>query len=140
MDIIRRDTDYAFRIAVVLAQGYESGATFSARKLASQTCVSYPLTCKILQKLVKYGVTQSSMGPKGGFRLAANPKNICFGQVVAALQGPVCVNKCLLGDFHCSLKQNCPARPKLARLQMQINDYLNELTLQDILRGEPTNG
>lgn len=139
MDIIRRDTDYAFRIAARLTQEYSRGAALSARLLSKDTKVPYPLTCKILQKLVKAGVAQSVMGPKGGFRLANLPQNIRFGQVIAAIQGPVCVNKCLFGGFACPLKQQCPAHPKLAELQTKIDKYLNELTLQEFISRETHN-
>jgi Rrf2 family protein len=139
MDIIRRDTDYAFRIAACLTQGHSGVGTLSARLLSKDTKVPYPLTCKILQKLVKGGVAQSVMGPKGGFRLASQPQNIRFGQVIGAIQGPICVNKCLLGDFSCPLKQQCPAHPKLAELQNNIDNYLNELTLQEFVQKETCN-
>ena len=138
MELIRRDTDYAFRLTAQLAQlaqGYGDGSTFSARLLAEDNDVSYTLTCKILQKLAAAGIVESIMGPKGGFRLAQKPEKIAFKQIVEAIQGPVSVNRCLMGDFKCPLKAKCPAHPKLAELQTQINVYLKDLTLQEFISG-----
>lgn len=133
MELIRRDTDYAFRLAAQLAGAYGQDRALSARVLAKDNCVSYTLACKILQKLTHAGIVESVMGPKGGFRLAKQPETIPFSQLIAAIQGPVSVNKCLLGGFKCPMKGKCPARPKMADLQNKINGYLNELTLQEFV-------
>jgi len=135
MDLIRRDTDYAFRLLAQLAAAYSGDSALSARLLAKDNGVSYTLACKILQKLAAAGIVTSTMGPKGGFRLAKNPEKIAFKQVVEAVQGPVSVNRCLTGGFKCPLKNKCPAHPKLGELQAHINDYLKGLTLQEFVRG-----
>jgi Rrf2 family protein len=80
------------------------------------------------------GIVESTMGPKGGFRLAKRPEKIHFGQLIAAIQGPVSVNRCLLGGFKCPLKRRCPAHPKMGELQKQIDGFLNELTLKEFIR------
>ena len=133
MEMIRRDTDYAFRLMAQLAGAYGEGRALSARVLAKDNEVSYPLTCKILQKLAGAGLVESIMGPKGGFRLTKKPGKIRFDQLIAAIQGPVSVNKCLTGGFKCPLKGKCPAHTKMAELQTQIDGYFKELTLQEFV-------
>ncbi|MHC5118571.1 MAG: RrF2 family transcriptional regulator, partial [Planctomycetota bacterium] len=110
------------------------------RVLAEDNDVSYALACKILQKLTHAGIVESVMGPKGGFRLAKKPEKIAFSQLIAAIQGPVSVNKCLMGGFKCPMKGKCPARPKMAELQNQINGYLNGLTLKEFVETGADNG
>ncbi|MEN8126167.1 MAG: Rrf2 family transcriptional regulator [Planctomycetota bacterium] len=136
MELIRRDTDYALRFAAQLVEAYDDGMPLSARVLAKDNYVSYPLTCKILQKLAAAGIVESIMGPKGGFQLAKAPKKIEFRQLIEAVQGPVSVNKCLMGGFKCPLKGKCPAHSKMAGLQSQINGYLKALTLQGFVSGD----
>ena len=136
MELIRRDTDYAFRLAANLTAAWGSEKTLSAKVLAKETQVSYALTCKILQKLAHAGILDSVMGPKGGWKLAKSPEKVEFRHVIEAIQGPVMVNKCLLGGFSCPLKTKCPAHPKMAQLQKQIAGYLQELTLKEFLSTE----
>ena len=133
MDLIRRNTDYAFRLAAQLASAYDQDKALSARVLAKDNHVSYALTCKILQKLAGAGLVKSTMGPKGGFRLAKKPGKIRFDQLIAAIQGPVSVNKCVTAGFKCPLKGKCPARSKMGKLQTQIDGYFKELTLQEFI-------
>lgn len=140
MDLIRRDTDYAFRLAAELAGAYGQDTALSARVLAKDTLVSYALTCKILQKMAHAGLVKSVMGPKGGFRLAKKPEQINFGQLIEAIQGPVSVNRCLLGGFKCPLKRQCPAHPQLGELQKQIDTFLDKLNLQEFVGKENASG
>ena len=139
MDLIRRDTDYAFRLTAELAGVYSENRIISARVLAKDNEVSYALTCKILQKLAKAGIIESTMGPKGGFRLSKDPDDIEFKQIVEAVQGPVSVNKCLAGGHICPFKGKCPVHRKMAVLQSKINGYLKELTLQEFISGDSGN-
>lgn len=136
MELIRRDTDYAFRLAAELVKAYGDQKALSAKVLSKQTQVTYALTCKILQKLAQAGIVESVMGPKGGFRLAKKPEIIQFDQIIEAIQGPVRVNRCLLGDFKCPLKKNCPAHPKMVQLQAEIVGFLKSLTLNDFNEGQ----
>ncbi len=142
MDVIRRNTDYALRLAAQLAAGHAAGKPLSARYLAGQTHVAYPVACKLLQKLAAAGLVDSVMGPKGGFRLAKQPEAITFGQVIEAVQGPISVIRCLMGDFECPLKGTCPVGPKLKTMQDQINGFLHDVTLAEFLKtkGVKTNG
>jgi Rrf2 family protein len=132
MDIIRRNTDYALRIMVSLASDY-GGQPLPASNVAKQTLVAYPLTCKLLQKLAKAKLVQSSMGPKGGFSLIKEPGQINLGQIIEVIQGPVNMNKCLLGDFRCERRKECTLYDKLSELQEQISDSLTSTTLEELL-------
>ena len=136
MELIRRDTDYAFRLAAALTANFRAEKALSAKVLAKDAQVSYALTCKILQKLAHAGIAASVMGPKGGWKLAKDPEKVQFRHVIEAIQGPVMVNKCLLGGFKCPLKGQCPAHPKMAKLQTQIVGYLKELTLKEFVNTE----
>ena len=133
MDIIRRNTDYALRAAVELADrfGYEPVAT---RQIADRRKIPYQLACKLLQRLHKAGIVKSEMGPAGGFVLGRNPSKITVQQVVEAVQGPVRLSRCLVSKKFCELSRCCTITPELGRLQSKINKFLNGLTLKKLSR------
>lgn len=140
MDIIRRNTDYALRLAVGLAGAYRYNRQVSVRKLAQDTNVPYAITSKLLQKLQNCGILKSTMGSRGGFQLNRPPAEITFLDIIEAIQGKISVNKCLLGTHTCSMKGNCPLHPKLAGLQTDIIRHLKETTLeQTLLAGDTDN-
>ena len=131
MDMIRRNTDYALRLMVNLAERFGREAV-SSRILADKEDVSYQLACKLLQKLNAAGLVKSQMGPRGGFSLAQIPSRINLSQVVEAIQGPVSVNCCLLGKEACQRQSNCPISKKLAGLQDYIEGFLKSVTLEEL--------
>jgi Rrf2 family iron-sulfur cluster assembly transcriptional regulator len=137
MDLILRNTDYALRLAANLAAEYNADKTLSARTLSKNNNVSYPLTCKLLQKFQQAGIIKSTMGPKGGFQLALPPDQITFLQLITTIQGPLSINRCLIGSHICSLKEKCPLHPKLAGLQKDIENQLHATTLADLTGSNP---
>ena len=133
MDILRRNTDYALRAMVYLAKHYEDGLV-SAREVSQKGDIPYQLASKLLQKLHKVGLIESSMGPKGGFRLSKALSDICLLEIIEAIQGKVLLSRCLLGDDICPHQKSCKVRTKLAELEKSINSYLGSVTLEKIVR------
>ena len=79
-------------------------------------------------KLVK-----SSMGPKGGFALNRQPSKITLMEIIKVLQGGVRLNSCLPGGQGCEFQDKCAISVKLSCLQLYINNYLDGITLAEIM-------
>ncbi|MCX5632454.1 MAG: Rrf2 family transcriptional regulator [Phycisphaerae bacterium] len=131
MDVIRRNTDYAMRLTASLVKSYGK-QPISARQLAANQDVSEALACKLLQKLSSAKLVTSRMGANGGFELAKNPEKISLYQVVAAVQGDICLNRCVGGVKRCHNGQKCKTRKKLVALQKYIGEYLKNITLDEL--------
>lgn len=133
MDIIRRNTDYALRAMVNLAGNYEK-RLISSRKMSVQEKIPYQLTCKLMQKLQKAKLIKSTMGPKGGFELSREPGKITLIEIIEVVQESLSLNRCILAKYKCPNQKKCTIRPKLVGLQEYIGNYLNKITLADIVR------
>lgn len=131
MDILRRNTDYALRAVVNLCSHYGNNPV-STRAIAVEEDISYQLACKLMQKLQKVGLVKSCMGPKGGFQLSREPAMISVLEVVEAIQGPISLNRCLLGVDACPKQNDCTLRARLIGLQESIIGYLNGITLDEL--------
>ena len=132
MDILRKNTDYALRMVGNLADQYGQG-TVSVRMLAKKEDVSYQFACKILQKLQAAGLVASVMGPIGGYQLSREPKQITMLDVIRAMQGDITINRCTGGPDACPRQVNCPVSSKLCQLQEQVETFLADVKLQDLL-------
>ncbi|MBN1125619.1 MAG: Rrf2 family transcriptional regulator [Sedimentisphaerales bacterium] len=137
MNVIRQNTDYALRAMVHLARQNGDGPV-SARKLAKAERISAQFASKILQQLQAAGLIQSTMGPKGGFSLAKNPAQISLLDVILVAQGPVSLNHCMLSTDVCPLQPRCAISAKLVDLQRYIENYLADISLQDLLDSQST--
>jgi Rrf2 family iron-sulfur cluster assembly transcriptional regulator len=133
MDIIRRNTDYALRAMVNLAELFEGGA-LSTRSIADRGEFSYQLACKLMQKLHKVKLVKSSMGPNGGFSLSRRPSMITLLEIIEAIQGPIKLNRCLFSPDLCPRQKRCTISAKLAELQKSIDKHLSSVTLEKLCR------
>lgn len=131
MDVIRRNTDYAVRLMVNLARQYGHGPV-STRAAAKEEGVSYPLACKLMQKLHGSKLIDSCMGPRGGFSLGRDPSKITLLEVLEAIQGPISLNRCLLSSDACERQGTCVVRVKLAGIQENIVSGLAGITFDDL--------
>ena len=132
MDILRRNTDYALRAMVNLA-GYYGREPVSTREIAQAEDISYQLACKLMQKLHNAGLVKSSMGPKGGFVLCRKPTKINLMEIIRVIQGPLSLNRCVLSKEVCNHQKNCKVTVKLSKLQNYISDYLEGITLDELM-------
>ena len=132
MDILRRNTDYALRAMVNLA-GYYGQEPVSTREIAQAEDISYQLACKLMQKLHNAGLVKSSMGPKGGFVLSRKPTKINLMEIIRVIQGPLSLNRCVLSKEVCNRQKNCKVTVKLSKLQNYIANYLEDITLDELM-------
>lgn len=136
MEVLRRNTDYALRMMVAIAKQFKNEKLMSARRLTSDCNFSYELGRKLLQRLHKAGLVNSVQGLKGGFTLSRKPSEITLLEIINVLQGGICLNKCLANDKECEFELGCEINTKLAYLQLQMEDYLESITLEEILRSQ----
>jgi Rrf2 family protein len=131
MDVIRRNADYAMRLAAGLVESH-GRSPISARQLAARQGVSETLACKLLQKLSSAKLVTSSMGAHGGFELAKSPEKVSLYQVIAAVQGNICLNRCIPDAKSCPKRPVCRISKRLALLQKYIENYLKNITLDEL--------
>lgn len=135
MDVLRRFTDYSLRAMVYLAlHGRENPV--STKEISSKQQISYQLACKLMQKLQKAGLVESVMGSKGGFILKRDPATITLLEMVNSIQGPIVLNRCLLDSYNCERGKGCPVHLQLFGLQEKVNEYLSDITLDDLTTGK----
>jgi Rrf2 family nitric oxide-sensitive transcriptional repressor len=75
--------EYALRAVTYLAQNCESACT--TEQIAKATNVPQAYLAKVLQSLLRSGITQSQRGIKGGIRLARSAEELTLFDVVQAV-------------------------------------------------------
>jgi len=131
MDIIRRKTDYGLRALVSLAR---AGRSVRAEELAASEHVPVPFLHKALKDLGAVGIVEGQRGPSGGFSLARPANEITVLDAVEAMQGPVTISRCLIGDNGCDRRRTCRLRRTWQKAQESMVSFLRDLTLEDLVR------
>jgi Rrf2 family protein len=68
---------------------HQNGGPTQAKDIARRQEIPLRYLEQIFQDLKKAGVVDSKRGPRGGYHLKAEPKDIRLGDIVRALQGPI---------------------------------------------------
>ena len=130
MDISRK-TDYALRMLAMLAEDPER--LLSVRTAAEEVNVPYSFARSIQHGLVQAGIVESLRGVHGGMRLKVSPDDVTIRQVVEAVQGPMVMNDCTAPDGDCARMGACCYHPLWAGAQALMRDYLDSVSLGDIV-------
>ncbi len=104
--------------------------------LSKRLGISRSFLAKILQALAREKILISYKGAKGGFALNKPPSEISMKQVIEVVEKkPITVFECSPSTDHCPNNRGefCMVWPFLHRFQMKIDEFLDEMTLQDIL-------
>lgn len=128
---ISRKCEYALRAMIYIA-GLDGGDLYTAKQVSGSERIPLKFLEKILQALVGNGLLKVSYGPRGGYRLAKNPEDITFRDVIEAVEGPMRLNLCVGDDPECK-HNDCSMKNFWDRFQMQIEEIFARTTLAEAL-------
>lgn len=86
---------------------------------------------KVMQRLARARLVRSIRGPKGGFHLARDPKDITLLEIYEAIDGPMRITGCLFDRQNCC-GRFCILGGLIQSLEQQTYDYLKTTTLADV--------
>ncbi len=88
---------------------------------------------KIMQVLKNSQFIESVQGPFGGYKLTKNPEETTLYDIITAVQGPIHMNICFANPAVCEGSDTCLLREMLGDIGCQIKDYLENVTLEDMM-------
>ncbi len=126
---------YALRVMIDLA-GHDSDEYVSLKGISERQKISMKYLEAIVAVLNKAGFLQSLRGKDGGYRLARRPREYTVGSVLKLTEGSLAPVACLEGcDTVCQSSDGCITLPLWQKLDGIIDDYLESVTLEDLLNG-----
>lgn len=129
---ISRRVDYAVRIMLELGL-HDDERALPATELTARAGVSKAFLHKIVADLVKAGMVITYKGPGGGIALAQPTAAITMLGILEAVDGPLCLNACLLRPNECPRDSGCPAHLFWGRLQSMVMAELGAATLEGLV-------
>lgn len=124
---------YALYVLVDLAK-HSRDSYVPLKEIAERQGVSKKYLENILKAFVENGLLEGIKGKGGGYRLTKPPEEYSLGAILRLTEGslaPVaCVSPAHIG---CERMACCPTRPVWMELDHLINQYLDGVTLADLL-------
>jgi Rrf2 family protein len=124
---------YALRMLLDLAENQGDGYV-SLKDVASRQEISKKYLEQIVSMLNKPSVLKTNRGYQGGYRLAKNASEYTVGDILRITEGGLAPVSCLEQDpIQCNRSEVCSTLYVWKGLNKAINDYLDSITLQDII-------
>ena len=108
-----------------------SGKQVSTREIASRLHASEVHLSKVLQRLAKVGLVDSTRGPGGGFKLGKPGEQISLLEVYEAIEGALTPTYCLLGTPICR-GEKCILGDLLEMVNRETREYLAGTSLSEL--------
>ena len=129
---------YALRMLIELAANHDAGYV-SLKEISDRQNISKKYLEQIVPMLNRNGILRTNRGNKGGYMLAKPPHETTVGDVLRATEGSLAPVACLEYPVNdCPRADHCATLYIWEGLAKAVSDYLDSITLQDILdhRGE----
>lgn len=124
---------YALRMLLDLAQHQENGY-IALKDIAKRQGISKKYLEQIIPILNRSDVLTANRGYQGGYRLAKAPSKYTVGEILRLTEGSLSPVACLDHDpIECDRCDDCMTLPVWKGLDKVINEYLDGITLQDII-------
>ena len=104
----------------------------SAREIAEQYDIPIELMAKVLQRLVRAGLLQSTQGTRGGYTLSRSAASISVADVIQAIDGPMTVTACSTENNDCDQFDKCSIRDPLWQIRERIVAALGTVTIAEM--------
>ncbi len=121
-------TNYALHTMLYMV-ALPLGTTIGVQQLAELQELSPTYLSKILTKLVKAGIIESTPGINGGYRLRRNKADLSFLEVIHAIEGTASLFHCDDGLDH----RGCLIENVMTHAEQQMEDYLKERKLVELV-------
>lgn len=124
---------YALRLMIDIAI-HDEDTNVSIRDVAARQDISTKYLEQIVSMLVRVGFLRSIRGAQGGYRLAKAPSEYTVGDILRITEGSLAPVSCLEDEENqCEKAANCPTIKLWEGLYKVINDYLDNITLEDLV-------
>jgi len=112
----------------------------SSEMIAESEDISKKYLDRILNKLRKSGLLRSVKGQGGGYVLSRPADEIRTDQIVAALEGSLCLVACVDDPSVCKKAQDCRTRRVWSLIASAVSESLRGISLRELAVGEGVRG
>ena len=124
---------YALRMLLDLAE-HQGDGYIALKDIAQRQEISKKYLEQIVPILNRAEILKTNRGFQGGYRLAKSPEKMTAGDILRATEGNLAPVACLEGEeIDCPRSERCPTLPLWQGLNKVINEYLDSVTLQDLI-------
>ena len=124
---------YAIKLMLDLATN-DNGEPIRLKDVARRQEISEKYLEQIIPMYNRSGILKTERGSQGGYQLAKSPETLTVGEILRFTEGDLAPVACAGEETPvCTRSADCAVLPVWQGLYRVINEYLDGITLQDIM-------
>jgi len=127
---------YALKGIMYIALNSDAKPKMQVEEIATPLSVPKHFLGKIMKRVVKHGILNSSRGPHGGFSLNERTLSTSLLDLATLTNGLYDFNACVLGLHKCNVAQPCPLHDKLLSHKRDLYVLFANTTIGDLMGKE----
>ena len=125
---------YCLRFLIDLAE-HQGDGYIRMKDVADRQGISLKYLEKSLPVLVRNSIVDGIQGKGGGYRLTRKPEEYTLSEILRLTEGSLAPVACLdCGAAPCDRSAECRTLPIWTELDRRINEYLDSVTVADLLK------
>ncbi len=130
---MRLTTKGRYAVTAMLDLAYHSEKKpVTLTDIAKRQDISLSYLEQLFARLRRYGMVEGVRGPGGGYQLSRKADRISIAQIIAAVDETIDSTRCG-GKANCQREQPCLTHDLWMGLSDQIRQYLDSISLHDVL-------
>ena len=134
---ITQEADYGLRVVLYLCKlGY--GEKIEAKTISEKEGIPLRFLLKLLRKLIQADIVKSYRGVNGGYAINKLPEQINLKDVIEAIDGPICVNRCVIEPSFCNVNRSgkCTIHRAMEKVQKGLSAELESINFKNLVNEE----
>ncbi|MBN2442672.1 MAG: Rrf2 family transcriptional regulator [Spirochaetales bacterium] len=123
---------YGLRFMCDLALHYGEGVML-LKEIARRMNISEKYLSNLALPLKGAGLVNAVRGSHGGYELLKSPEKVTVKEIYELLEGDPVILECITNETSCPQNFTCPTNKMWKALQQSIFDFMEGVTLQDLI-------
>ena len=111
---------------------YSDGLPIQAKVVALRQDIPLRFLEQIFHKLKHADMVRSIKGPRGGYLLARDPRNITVREIITTVREPLAIVHCVADPTRCSRATHCITRLVWEEASAMLNTFFDSVSVGDL--------
>lgn len=132
--IFSKSFGYAIRGILYVTLMSSEKEKVQLNEIAAKLSVPRHFLAKIMKRIVKEGILNSSRGPYGGFSVNENTINTSIEKILQLTDSTGDFNNCILGFRKCNVSYPCPLHNQIQSYKQDLHTLFKEKIIGDLIQ------
>lgn len=130
--MLSNSSKYALNAVLFLAQNAEENKKIMVKDISEAVDVPKAYLAKLLQNLSSHTIISATKGPKGGYFLTPENKQLPLFSIIEVIDGKQRMESCILGLEQCNEQAPCPLHHYVSTPKTVLMDTFKKMTIQNL--------